>query len=245
MRRAAALAAASAVLSGCGAEGVHGVASSIPANAPRPVGLPEAVSGRGDLTALVDGERVLWSRPGGRGRQLARMQRLTRFRSPRVVPVVARRGDWLAVIVPELRNGQVGWLDGRRDVRLFRTRWSLEAVVSRREVTVRHDGRVVRRFRVAVGRPSAPTPPGLYAVTDRLTARGDSGPYGCCVLALSGHQPRVPQGWGGGDLLALHATSAVETIGHPASLGCMRTTNAVMRRLVQNIPLGARYRIRP
>jgi len=208
-----------------------------------PAGLPAEVPGRGTLTAHVRRDKFLWSRPGG-GRRLARMARRTTFQSPRIVAVVRRRGDWIAVLAPELRNGQVGWVDGRRGVRLYRTRWSLEADLSRRRVTVRRGGRVVRGFRVAIGRPSAPTPTGRFAVTDRLTTGDDGGPYGCCVLALSGHQPSVPQGWGGGDRLALHATAAVQSIGHEASLGCLRTTNAIMRRLVQRVPLGTVMTIR-
>jgi lipoprotein-anchoring transpeptidase ErfK/SrfK len=83
-----------------------------------------------------------------------------------------------------------------------------------------------------------------FAVTDRLTTGNPSGPYGCCVLALTGHQPNLPQGWGGGDLLAIHATPAEQTIGQAASLGCLRATNAVMRLLLRAVPLGTRLRIR-
>ena len=60
------------------------------------------------------------------------------------------------------------------------------------------------------------------------------------MLALTGHQPLIPQGWGGGDRIAIHATPSPETIGHAASTGCLRTTNAVMRRLVRRVPLGTR-----
>jgi lipoprotein-anchoring transpeptidase ErfK/SrfK len=102
----------------------------------------------------------------------------------------------------------------------------------------------VRRVPVAVGRPGTPTPRGRYGVTDKLTTGEDDGPYGCCVLALTGHQPHVPQGWGGGDRLAVHATPAPQTIGQAASLGCLRTTNAVMRRLVRQVPLGTVLTIR-
>ena len=246
MRRAAVAALSLVALggSGCGDDGGDGPAATAapsPATA-RTAGLPAEVPGRGTLTAHVRRDKVLWSRPGG-GRRLARMARRTTFRSPRIVTVVRRRGDWIAVLAPELRNHQVGWVDGRRGVRLYRTSWSLEADLSSRHVTVRRAGGVVRRLPVAIGRPSAPTPTGRFAVTDRLTTGTDFGPYGCCVLPLTGHQPSVPQGWGGGDRLALHATPAVQSIGHAASLGCLRATNEVMRRLVRQIPLGTPMRI--
>lgn len=244
MRRAAALRssvlalAATVLLTGCGDDGGDRPAAAAPATATAPrAALPAEVPGRGTLTAHVTRAKVLWSRAGG-GRRLARMARRTKFRSPRVVAVVRRRGDWLAVLAPELPNGKVGWIDGRRGVRLYRTDAILEVDLSKRELSLRRYGRIVQRMRIAVGRPSAPTPTGRFAVTDRLTTGSDNGPYGCCVLALTGHQPSIPQGWGGGDRLAIHATAALQSIGHAVSLGCLRTTNREMRRLVRQVPLG-------
>jgi lipoprotein-anchoring transpeptidase ErfK/SrfK len=200
-----------------------------------------AAATRGTLTAFVRRATALRARPGGR--RVATLPRRTRFGSPQVLAVVSRRGRWLGVLASELRNGQVGWIDGR-GIELFRTAWSIDADLSRRRVVVRRDGRVAVRVRVAVGRPSSPTPRGRFAVTDRIRTGRDGGPYGCCVLALTGHQPRVPQGWGGGDRLAIHATPAEQTIGQAASLGCLRATNAVMRRLIRLVPLGTRVTIR-
>jgi lipoprotein-anchoring transpeptidase ErfK/SrfK len=120
----------------------------------------------------------------------------------------------------------------------YRTPWSISASLSRRVVVVRDGGRVVMRFPVAVGGPSTPTPVGRFAVTDKLLTNDPSSPYGCCILALSAHQPRTPQGWGGGDRIAIHATDLPGTIGSAASLGCLRAPEADARRLVRTIPLG-------
>ena len=253
MRRAASAAALAGLvlsLAACGGEGLSASGAqrpttvpppltAVPAKSkPRPLDLSSSVPGTGTLTAYVARTKVLRARPGGRRLEL--MKRRTEWRSPRVVTVVRRRGNWLGVLAPELRNNRVGWIDGRHDVRLFRTPWSIVADVSRRTVTVRHEDRVVLRTLVAVGRPAAPTPRGRFAVTDKLTTGSDNGSYGCCVLALTGHQPLIPQGWGGGDRIAIHATPSAETIGHAASTGCIRTTNAVMRRLIRRVPLGTR-----
>ena len=43
--------------------------------------------------------------------------------------------------------------------------------------------------------------------------------YGCCILALSGHQDNLPAGWPGGDRLAIHGGSG---IGSADSAGCLR-----------------------
>jgi lipoprotein-anchoring transpeptidase ErfK/SrfK len=68
----------------------------------------------------------------------------------------------------------------------------------------------------------------------------DSGsPYGCCVLALTGHQDKLPEGWPGGDRLAVHATRDLTSIGQSVSLGCMRAETEQAKWLLENIPLGA------
>lgn len=87
-----------------------------------------------------------------------------------------------------------------------------------------------------------PDAPGRFAVTDRLLFR-PVGVYGCCALALTARQPRLAQGWGGGDRIAFHATLAAGTIGTAASHGCLRTSTRDVRRLVRSVPLGSPVRI--
>jgi lipoprotein-anchoring transpeptidase ErfK/SrfK len=191
---------------------------------------------KGYLTARVNSPVTLRARP--RGRAVAKIGRRTEFGSRRVLAVVRERGAWLGVLASELPNGKVGWIPARR-VRLTRVTYSLHADLSRRRLSVRRDGRTVRRVRIAVGRPGAATPTGRFAVTDTLGVRDPGSPYGCCVLALSGHQPDIPQGWTGGDRLAIHATRDLQSIGQAVSLGCMRAASADARRLMRTIPLGA------
>jgi lipoprotein-anchoring transpeptidase ErfK/SrfK len=206
-----------------------------------PSGLPTVIPGRGSVVAHAT--RATWLRAAPGGRRLVHIKAKTEFGSARVLSVVGRRGPWMAVLVPELPNGRTGWLDARRHTRLFRVPYTLEARLTQRRVIVRRLGRVVSSFPVAIGRPVAPTPRGRFAVTDKLLTGNAGGAYGCCVLALTGHQPKVPQGWGGGDRLALHATPAFETIGQEASLGCLRAATPVMRRLVRQIAIGTPVRV--
>jgi lipoprotein-anchoring transpeptidase ErfK/SrfK len=168
----------------------------------------------------------------------------TEFRSATILPVVRQRGNWLGVISKELPNGQIGWIAANTALVGYRTRWSVVASLSHREVVVRYAGRVRERFPVAIGSPSTPTPTGRFAVTDKLLTEDPSSPYGCCILALSAHQTNTPQGWGGGDRVAIHATNLPETIGSAASLGCLRGPADVVRRLVHTVPLGTVVTIR-
>ena len=151
--------------------------------------------------------------------------------------VVLRRGDWVAVQAPELGNGELAWLPTNR-ARLDCVAWSIHADLSRRMLSVRHDGKVVRRFQIAIGRRGNSTPKGRFSVTDKLRVTDPGSPYGCCVLALTGHQNRLPPGWPGGDRLAIHATKELSSIGKPASLGCMRITSVQARWLIKTIPAG-------
>jgi lipoprotein-anchoring transpeptidase ErfK/SrfK len=188
------------------------------------------------LTARLTRATILRATPGGR--RIARLTPRTEFGSAKVLGVVRRRPGWLQVLTPELANGRRGWIPAR-SARLGATGVSLHVDRSRRTLAVRRDGRLLRRFPVAVGRPQTPTPLGRYAVTDRLhTGRADS-PYGCCALALTGHQTELLPGWPGGDRLAIHATPNPETIGHAVSLGCMRAPTAQMHWMMRHVPPGA------
>jgi lipoprotein-anchoring transpeptidase ErfK/SrfK len=109
---------------------------------------------------------------------------------------------------------------------------------------VHKDGHTVRRVTIAVGGPGHPTPTGRFAVTDRLSVLDKGSPYGCCVLALTGHQTRLPPGWPGGDRLAIHATTDTASIGKAVSLGCMRAPSSQARWLIESVPLGTPVFIR-
>ena len=193
------------------------------------------------LTVHVTGPTTLYDSPGGR-RKL-RLPPKTEWGSPRILSVVRQRGGWLAVLAPELRNGEVGWIRVGRG-QLQSVAWALTADLSRRLLVVRKDGHTVRRVRIAVGRTGNSTPKGRFAVTDKLKVSDAGPPYGCCVLALSGHQTRLPRDWPGGDRLAIHATTDTASIGKAVSLGCMRVKASAGRWLLQTIPLGAPVTVR-
>jgi L,D-transpeptidase catalytic domain len=194
--------------------------------------------------AVVRGQIALSDRPGGPAR--VRVGATTEFGSPRVLGVAARRGDWLGVVATERPNNRLAWVRrGSAGLHLRRTRWSLHADLSARTLTLRRDGRRVQRMTVAIGRPGSETPIGRFAVTDKLSG-GRFGPYyGCCILALSGHQPNTPPGWTGGNRLAIHGTDSPGTIGAAASAGCLRAGDADLRPLMRRVPLGAPVFIRP
>ena len=187
-------------------------------------------------TAFVPQATVLYTEPGGHKR--LKITPKTEWGSPRVLGVLKQRGSWLGVQAAELRNHEIAWVK-RGDARVDCVRWSLHADLSKRTLFVRRDGHTVRKMKVAVGRPGNATPKGRFTVTDKLRVTDGNSPYGCCVLALSGHQTHLPEYWPGGDRLAIHATSDESSIGKPVSLGCMRAQARRARWLIYHIPLGA------
>jgi L,D-transpeptidase catalytic domain len=192
-------------------------------------------------TAYIRRATTLYRAPGGRRR--IKLTARTEWGSPRVLGVVKERRGWLGVQASELSNGEIAWI--RKSLaRLDCSRWSLHVDLSKRRIVVREDGKTVRKVTVAVGRPDNPTPVGRFTVTDKLRVTDQSSPYGCCVLALTGHQTNLPLGWPGGDRLAVHATGDDSSIGQPSSSGCMRARPGQARWLIHTIPLGAPIFIR-
>ena len=192
------------------------------------------------LGAQIERRTVLRAAPGGE--RVTRLGPKSRWGGPAILAVTERRPGWVGVLHHDLANGKTGWLPADA-VKVMREPWSLEVDLSARRGLVRLHGEVVDRFDVAIGRPEAPTPTGTFGVTDRLTTKPGS-PYGCCILALSGTQPKPPPGWPGGNRIAIHGTTKEDSIGTPASAGCLRMRDREIRKLMRRIPVGARVEIK-
>ncbi len=253
----AALLIALAVLAGCGGDDdPPPVAAPAPTAAPAepavpaepaPPAAPAETAARPDppvrrhrfTTARLARRTALRAAPGGR--TLAHAGRWTEFGGRRVLAVTGRRAGWLRVVVPERPNGTHAWVRADR-ARAGGTDVSIHIDRSAHRLTVRRGERVVRRITVGTGLPGHETPLGRYAITDKLHM--DDPDYGCCALALTGHQTSLPAGWTGLDRLAIHGTDRPGTIGADGSYGCVHARDKDLRRLMRTIPLGAPVFIR-
>jgi lipoprotein-anchoring transpeptidase ErfK/SrfK len=191
--------------------------------------------GKGAVVALLQHATTMRTAPAGPA--IARVATRTQFGSPTAYWVVRHTSRWLGVISSTAGNGRIGWIQ-RSAATLGRVQWQLNVSLSGRRLTVTENGNVRQQYTVAVGRPDAPTPTGRFAVTDRLSTGNPSGPYGCCILALSAHSPHAIQGWSGGNRIAIHSTPDSGSIGQPVSHGCVRLTLEEGRWLLDHIPLG-------
>ena len=204
-----------------------------------PTATPEAEDAAPEgryLTARLT--KRTWLRATPDGRRVATVGLKTEFGSPRVFSVTAQRDGWLRVVATEQRNGEPAWIP-EDAAELGATDMSIVIDRSARRLTLMDGEEAVRRLPVAVGRPGTPTPLGRFGVTDKLRPQKPDSPYGCCAVALTGHQTKLVPGWPGGDRLAVHATPSTWSIGKEASLGCVRAHTEDMRVLMKRVPLGA------
>jgi L,D-transpeptidase catalytic domain len=129
----------------------------------------------------------------------------------------------------------------RVDLRRLRLRWTpihLDIDLAALRLRVLSGGKALGAFPIAAGMPQTPTPTGSFSVTDRVRFPSWSS-YGTFALGLSAHQEHVLPGWAGGDQIAIHGTSDPGSIGHYASLGCIRVPNAALGLMRRVVPLGA------
>ena len=153
--------------------------------------------------------------------------------------MAATRGRWLGLTSSDVPNGKLGWVrSGDPSLVVRTTPVSLLIDLSRRTLELRNGRKVVRRATVGIGRTRSVTPIGRFSITDELRGRSFGPYYGCCILALSGHQTHLPAGWLGGDRLAIHGTNNRTSIGRKASAGCLHVDAEDLRVLMKRVPLG-------
>src|SRR5690606_30899802 len=202
-------------------------------------------TGRRQILALPRrGHPVVWPRPRKRvvlrdrpaGKVIAKLGARTEWGSPTALWVAEHRGAWAGVPTPHRRNGELAWvrLDPRR-LLAGSVPWELRIDLSDFRLELLRRGKVVRSFAVTIGAPGSTTPTGRFAVTD--TFRGGLNPaYGCCAVALTARQPRLPSGWMGGDRIAIHGTDG--PLRAAVSHGCVRARDRDVSALVDRVPPG-------
>jgi hypothetical protein len=224
-----------------GAGGAPGSTAAATRNVPAPgatnrlAPVPALAPAGSSTVAMVVRSTALRASPGGT--VLGHVGPRTGFGSPDILWVVRTSGPWLGVVSPLAGNGRLGWLE-RAATRLSYVTFELRVALGAHSLTILRDGHLIARYRVAVGRPTAPTPTGRFAVTDKLLTDNPSGPYGCCILALSAVAPHPIENWSGGNRVAIHSTPDTASIGQSVTHGCVRVNITDGRWLLSHIPLG-------
>lgn len=174
---------------------------------------------------------LVWSRPGG-GRLRWRTPTQTGWGGEPVELMVLQSAavngtQWLKVRLPVRPNNAAGWVKANY-VQLSETHWRVVVHTDARWVDVYRDGKLVRGFRAVVGKPSTPTPHGLFAVWEKIPEPDPTGFLGPWALHLSAHSNVLFNFGGGPGRVAIHGrdgTSLLDPLGTADSHGCVRVLN--------------------
>ncbi len=146
---------------------------------------------------------------------------------------------WVEVLVPGRPTGSTGWLwlDGS-GVELRQVTTVVHVDLAARTLTLYDGDQVVLTTPVAIGAPDAPTPTGVFSVTDKLQDPNPDGAYGPFALGLSGRSEVITDFAGGDGQIGIHGTNDPSSIGQAVSHGCIRVPNEVIVQLNELLPLG-------
>jgi hypothetical protein len=154
--------------------------------------------------------------------------------------VTADGTTWLKVLLPERPNGASAWIDADF-VELARTTWRIDISIERRTVLLLHDGRVINRWPAVVGKPSTPTPHGLFAIYERVPQPSATDFLGTWALPLTAFSDALRTFEGGPGQVAIHGrggSSLLDPLGSARSHGCIRIDNAAVDTLAHDAAAG-------
>lgn len=161
-----------------------------------------------------------------------------------VFVVLERAGERLQVALPVRPNGSAGWVRVG-DVELTTHEYRIDVYLGGHRMVVRRGSEVLVDEPVGIGREDRPTPGGAY-YTWVLIAPTNSG-YGAYAYGLSGFSEVLDSFAGSDGRLGIHGTTDAASIGRDVSSGCVRVSDAVITRLVEDIglPLGVPVEVHP
>jgi lipoprotein-anchoring transpeptidase ErfK/SrfK len=163
--------------------------------------------------------------------------------APLVLLVLDQRPGWLQVLLPIRPNESTGWVR-TGDVALTTHDYRVVVELAAHRITAYQGTSVLLSEPIAVGTSDAPTPGGLYYVTELfqpLDSAGNldpGGPYGPYAYGLSGYSEVLEDFAGGDGQFGIHGTNQPGLLGGDVSHGCIRMSNAGITRLAGLLPLG-------
>lgn len=152
----------------------------------------------------------------------------------------ARGSLWLKVSLPMRPNGRYGWVRADLvDVNPIMKRIVVDR--SARTLTLSDTDNVLLKTRVAVGKPGAPTPLGLFYIAARYKATESA--LGAFAFETSAYSSLSE--WPGGGVVGIHGTPQPQLLGKAVSHGCIRISNAAALTLKRLAPVGTPVQIVP
>lgn len=179
------------------------------------------------------------------GRMRATLQPIARWGGgPVRLLVLSSKTDdlgvtWLHVRLPSRPNDAAGWIP-RDSARLSTTNQRIEISRKSRRLRLLRAGTVVISASVVVGKPSTPTPAGLFAINEMIRQPRTHviGPW---ALHLTAHSNVLDSFDGGPGRVAIHGRRGRllnDPLGTASSRGCIRMDNKVLLRIVNSVRPG-------
>ena len=225
------------------AAGVAALASPVGAEAARP-----------SVVDVVGSGTIAWRQVGVLAQPRAAAKRIAvlkqfrpDFRPQYVLALDARRTKagkptWYRISVPGRPNGRTGWVRaGALELHPVEKRLIVYRGARRFEFWDRQ--RLVRAGKVAVGKPGAETPLGLFYVTDKFNPSIDPdwAILGAFAFETSAYSKLTD--WPGGGIVGVHGTPWPNLLGQAVSHGCVRMDNRDVEFLRNRVPLGTPVKI--
>ena len=148
------------------------------------------------------------------------------------------QATWFRISLPGRPNGQTGWVRARAlELRPVQKRILIDRGERRFEFW---DGnRLVRAGKVAVGKPGAETPTGLFYVQSKFFPTAEI--LGAFAFETSAYSKLTD--WPGGGVVGVHGTPWPELLGQAVSHGCVRLHNRDVLFLRSRVPAGTPIKI--
>jgi len=185
------------------------------------------------------------SQPSVRAPRLVQVPASTPWDTPTKLLVLraaqdAEGAEWLLVRLEERPNGREAWIYAD-DAEVGADPWRVDVSRAQRRMRIYEHGTLRREFPVVVGKPSTPTPTGLFAIAAELMQPDPNEFLGAWVMPLTAHS-NVLQSFEGGDgQIALHGRggeSLKDPLGSARSHGCVRLANESIGWIALHVPVG-------
>jgi hypothetical protein len=218
------------------------LAGSLPSRAPSP--------GQAWVAKVIY-PTVARSAPSTAARGLGVVSTVSPWGTPVVLLVLGAHVDaaglpWVRVLLDYRPNGFATWIDAQ-DTVLHLDPWRISVSREGRQLRVYRGGHLRRVFAVVVGKPSTPTPAGLFAVVAELREPHPAEFLGSWVLPLTAHSDVLRHFDGGDGQVALHGrggASLTDPLGSARSHGCVRLANEAIDWIASHVPVGMPVRVR-
>jgi L,D-transpeptidase catalytic domain len=150
--------------------------------------------------------------------------------------------SWYRISVPGRPNGRAGWVRAAA-LELHPVKKRLIIYRAARRFEFWDGSRLARSGKVAVGKPGAETPLGLFYVTDKFNPSIDPdwAILGAYAFETSAYSKLTD--WPGGGIVGVHGTPWPNLLGQAVSHGCIRLDNRDVDFLRNRVPLGTPVKI--